>query len=104
MIDSQYDADELYALRNCCRCYIHGHSAGGTNPSLVEAMHFGKPILAFDVIYNRETTDNKAYYFNSCEQLIALLQTEGLDGAALKEIAQRKYTWRQIAEQYEALY
>lgn len=50
MVDSVYDLDILYALRNQCRCYIHGHSAGGTNPSLMEAMFFGKPILAYDVI------------------------------------------------------
>ncbi len=103
LIDSVYDLDELYALRNQCECYIHGHSAGGTNPSLVEAMSFGKPIIAFDVVYNRETTENKAYYFNDCTELIKLLH-EDKDGAAMKEIAQRRYTWKHIAMQYEAIY
>ena len=73
MVDSVYDLDILYALRNQCKCYIHGHSAGGTNPSLVEAMFFGKPILAYDVIYNRETTENKAHYFKTSEELVELL-------------------------------
>lgn len=104
MIDSVYDLDELYALRNHCRCYIHGHSAGGTNPSLVEAMFFGKPVLAYDVVYNRETTENKAFYFRTSEQLIALIRQEGKDGSPMKEIATRRYTWKYVAKQYEALY
>lgn len=104
MIDSVYDLDELYALRNQCECYIHGHSAGGTNPSLVEAMTFGKPILAFDVIYNRETTENKAFYFNDCEELISLLSIKCKNGDAMKEISGRRYTWSNIAKQYETLY
>lgn len=104
MVDSVYDLDELYALRNQCECYIHGHSAGGTNPSLVEAMSFGKPIIAFDVVYNRETTENKAYYFKDCDELVSLLCMSGKKGEAMKEITRRRYTWKHIAGQYESLY
>lgn len=116
MIDSVYDLDTLYTLRSQCSCYIHGHSAGGTNPSLVEAMFFGKPIWAYDVIYNRETTENKASYFKTTGDLVALLagrSQEGCmmkrdsmmkEGNILKEIAQRRYTWKHIATQYENLY
>lgn len=104
MVDSVYDLDELYALRNQCSCYVHGHSAGGTNPSLVEAMFFGKPILAFDVVYNRETTENRAYYFKNSKQLVELLAQKEKDGKPMKEIAKRRYTWEHVAEQYEALY
>ncbi len=56
IVDAIYDLDVLYTLRVNAGMYIHGHSAGGTNPSSVEAMHFGMPILACDVVYNRETT------------------------------------------------
>lgn len=104
MVDSVYDLDELYALRNQCECYIHGHSAGGTNPSLVGAMSFGKPIIAFDVVYNRETTENKAYYFKNSNQLVELVSQKEKDGASMKEIAKWRYTWKHIAKQYEALY
>ena len=104
MIDAVYDLDELYALRNQCSCYIHGHSAGGTNPSLVEAMFFGKPILTYDVVYNRETTENKAYYFKSKEQLIELLHRKNKNGDNMREIAERRYVWKLVAKQYEALY
>lgn len=104
MLDSVYDLDILYTLRSNCNCYIHGHSAGGTNPSLVEAMFFGKPILAYDVIYNRETTENAAYYFKNCEQLQALLEQPLKNGESMRTIAHRRYTWKHIAKQYEALY
>ena len=103
MVNSVYDLDVLYALRNQCRCYIHGHSAGGTNPSLVEAMFFGKPILAYDVIYNRETTENKAHYFKTSEELVELMHSKPKDGCKMQEIAQKRYTWSFIAWRYRTL-
>ena len=101
---SEYDLDTLYVLRSNAREYIHGHSAGGTNPSLVEAMFFGKPILAFAVVYNRATTCEKAYYFKDAKELATLLTRDDLDGSVMKEIAMEQYTWKKIASQYEALY
>ena len=74
--------------------YIHGHSAGGTNPSLVEAMFFGKPILAFDVVYNRATTFHRAYYFNSAKKLEELLLSGEKDGQHVLQIAKEHYTWQ----------
>ena len=104
LLNSIYDLDILHTLRSNTRFYIHGHCAGGTNPSLVEAMFFGQPILAFDVVYNRETTSNKGHYYKSIEELQALIE-EGVDnGKELKEIAHERYTWAQIAKEYEALY
>lgn len=100
MADAIYDLDVLYALRANAGVYIHGHSAGGTNPSLVEAMFFGIPILAFDVVYNRETTENRAYYFKDPQSLASLLERKDLDGNQMKEIAKRRYTWQTIASQY----
>lgn len=100
----EYDLDTLYVLRSQAAVYIHGHSAGGTNPSLVEAMFFGKPIFAFDVVYNRATTDGKAYYFADSNNLVELLGRKELNGEVMKTIASEKYTWKKIASQYEALY
>lgn len=104
ILDAIYDLDTLYALRSCCSAYVHGHSAGGTNPSLVEAMHFGMPIVAYDVVYNRETTENAAYYFRTPEDLIRILNEDGLDGSRMKEIARRRYTWRHVSDQYVKLF
>ena len=103
-----YDLDTLNIFRSNCTFYIHGHSAGGTNPSLVEAMFFGKPILAFDVIYNRETTKNKCNYYNSVEELVHLLNKHTTsfenNGIHMKEIAEKHYTWEKISKSYISLY
>lgn len=104
LLDAIYDLDTLFALRSHATWYVHGHSAGGTNPSLVEAMFFGKPILAYDVVYNRETTHNQACYFSSAEELARLLSASNLDGSPLRKIAEENYTWQHIAKQYEQLY
>jgi len=109
LIDPIYDIRILSILRSNCKFYLHGHSAGGTNPSLVEAMYFGRPILAFDVVYNRETTEGKAEYFKDEQGLIALInggdkEAWQRNGEAMVEIAHRRYRWSVIAKKYEKLY
>ena len=104
MLESVYDLDVLYTLRSNAGAYVHGHSAGGTNPSLVEAMFFGRPIIAYDVVYNRETTFGRAYYFSGVEDMTALLSQPSLDGSEMRRLAEEHYTWRRIAAQYEGLY
>lgn len=104
LLDSIYDLDILYTLRKNARYYIHGHSAGGTNPSLVEAMFLGRPVLAYDVVYNRETTHQKAFYWQNSNELQQLITQENLNGDATKEVAENYYTWERITKQYEGLY
>ncbi len=103
-----YDLRELNVLRSNCKFYLHGHSAGGTNPSLVEAMFFAKPIIAFDCIYNRESTENKANYFSTANELIEIVSDLSLDfdsnAKSMEEISDRRYRWETIAKQYENLY
>ena len=67
-------------------------------------MSIGCRVLAYDVVYNRETTYGKALYFTDAESLIALLDTDWGDYSELREIACKHYTWATIAEQYEQLY
>lgn len=105
LLDPIYDQKELNILRSNCALYVHGHSAGGTNPSLVEAMYLNLPILSFDVIYNRITTQEKALYFVSAEDIITNLETlpvTDLEGLAnnLKWVAEHRYTWRRISDMY----
>lgn len=104
ILDAIYDLDVLYALRSRARVYVHGHSAGGTNPSLVEAMFFGIPIASYDVVYNKETTEHSAYYFKNADELIEIIESDGLDGSVMKEIAGRRYKWNIISRQYCDLY
>lgn len=104
--DAVYDIPHLRAIRENCEFYIHGHSAGGTNPSLIEAMFFSKPILAYDCVYNRATTENQALYFKSPEELIYLTRNNSHDNFEkiskdMSEIANRRYRWGKITAQYE---
>lgn len=107
LIDPIYDLDILSAIRKNCSFYVHGHSAGGTNPSLVEMMHFGKSILCFDCSYNRATTENKALYFSDSDELVDYLSSGkniiNNNGAAMSEIANRRYRWSIIKKQYEQI-
>ena len=104
LLDPVYDLKKLYVLRSNAARYIHGHSAGGTNPSLVEAMFFGREIAAFDVVYNRETTQNKALYFADADALAALLVQSAAENKELLQIAGTIYTWAAIRDKYERLF
>lgn len=103
-----YEPHTINWLRSNAALYIHGHSAGGTNPSLVEAMNLGLPILAFDCVYNRETTEEKALYWKNSADIVSLIENEsksfGKIGLAMKETGERLYSWKKVAEQYNALY
>jgi glycosyltransferase involved in cell wall biosynthesis len=105
LLDPIYDVGVLRGLRGRAVLYVHGHSAGGTNPSLVEMMHFGVPILAFDCVYNRYTTEDQALYFSDVDALASAMNSLSLDvakqvGAAMVRIAQRRYTWDAVGEGY----
>ena len=108
LLNSIYDQTILNQLRSNCYLYIHGHSAGGTNPSLVEAMWLGLPIIAYDINYNIETTENKGRYFSNkidlINQLKSLNKTEiSIMGVEMKNIAKESYTWSRISEKYARL-
>ena len=105
MLDPIYDARILKFLRKRAKCYVHGHSAGGTNPTLVEAMHFGVPIAAYDCKYNRATTDNCAEFFSSTDSLIKSIETL-LNSTAdtskydLRQYAEQKLNWHYVVDKY----
>jgi glycosyltransferase involved in cell wall biosynthesis len=109
LADPIYDGRRLNMLRANCSLYVHGHSAGGTNPSLIEAMQLRRAIAAFDVSYNRVTTDGRAAYFRTSAELSGIVCGMGEAerrrmGETLADIAARRYTWRRIAEEYERLF
>jgi glycosyltransferase involved in cell wall biosynthesis len=105
LLDPIYNQTILNEIRCGCKVYIHGHSAGGTNPSLVEAMSLGLPIFAYAVNYNKETTANQALYFNDSSELVSLIEKlNDIDlkfhGQKMHEIASQHYVWSTIAEKY----
>lgn len=105
LVDYIQDLRILDMLRSNATLYLHGHSAGGTNPSLVEAMNLGRPILAYDVVFNRETTANEALFFQNTQQLLQHLQQLSPRklqqlGKKMKSLALKHYTWEVVAQQY----
>lgn len=108
LLDPIYDQAKLDLLRSNCAIYIHGHSVGGTNPSLVEAMYLGLCCVVFDADYNRETTSNSAIYFQSKDQLIKeIVKINKLPGGYasvgdnLQRVAQDRYRWSDICLKYK---
>jgi glycosyltransferase involved in cell wall biosynthesis len=109
MLDPIYNQDILNQIRSNCFLYIHGHSAGGTNPSLVEAMSLGLPVCTYDVSYNRETTSNSAIYFKDSIALQSLLQNQdtsllNINARKMLLLASDNFTWQKIATAYENLF
>ncbi len=103
-----YDAEIVQALRFHARGYMHGHTVGGTNPSLVEALWAGNPVIAHDNPYNRWTAGAAGLFFNddsSCEAAIENLLGDDALAARLKAAAlaraQKAFTWQTVLEAYE---
>ena len=106
LLDAIYDQKELDILRGNCSVYVHGHSAGGTNPSLVEAMYLNLPIVAFDCSYNKATTERKCLYFSTSRDLESIIRNTTSDkwdaiANEMSIVAIRRYRWAVIANKYE---
>jgi glycosyltransferase involved in cell wall biosynthesis len=107
---SIYDAQTTRALRFHSLAYLHGHTVGGTNPSLVEAMGAGNAIIAHDNKYNRWVADAGALYFTDTDsadaQLSRVINEPALQralGSASRARHQELFTWDRVARQYEQL-
>lgn len=106
-----YESARLQALRLHAASYVHGHSVGGTNPSLLEALACGNWVIAHDNPFNREVARDAANYFQTADELARCLAEREAEkpssvaerGRRAREIIARYYTWRSIIEAYEAL-
>lgn len=104
-LGSLYDQNILNNLRYFSNIYCHGHSVGGTNPSLIEAMGSGAYIVAHDNIFNRSIIENDGQYFKNIKELSHIFKTT-LKKNFTNEIennykkVKTKYNWTTINEQY----
>lgn len=106
-----YDKPTLAALRYHSYLYIHGHQVGGTNPSLVEALAAGNPVMAHDNAFNRWVTGPEAAVFFRDANDFALQLTQLLanpdQALAMKKAARlrhaEQFTWEQVLRDYEEL-
>lgn len=102
-----YDKQKLAALRFYARAYMHGHSVGGTNPSLLEAMACSNLVIAHDNPFNREVLGDFGVFFKTSAELactVDAIDAGQIDKATLrqgaKERIQERYRWDQIAAAY----
>jgi glycosyltransferase involved in cell wall biosynthesis len=102
LVDAVYDPALLGALRSSCELYLHGHSVGGTNPSLVEMLPYRRPIVAFDCVFNRHTLRGSGGYFRNGTELATLLESSDLARYVPADQLARSsdYRWAGIAHQY----
>jgi glycosyltransferase involved in cell wall biosynthesis len=101
-----YDQQTLHSLRAFTSLYFHGHSVGGTNPSLLEAMASKALIAAHDNPFNRAILDEDACYFSSAEDVTAILNhalPENKEKMICNNLQKIKkyYAWDTIVDQYE---
>lgn len=106
-----YEAEKLNNLRYYSNLYFHGHTVGGTNPSLLEAMACRCLISAHDNPFNKHVLKEHAYYFKTKDDIAAQLKnhqknhtgsTRFIDNNLLK--IEIQYNWEKIINQYESAF
>lgn len=102
----QVQLDQLYAS---AFTYLHGHSVGGTNPSLLRALGAGAAVIAYDVDFNREVAEDAGRYFADAADVAARIEEAeaapddvAAAAARAREVAAR-YDWDDVAAGYEEL-
>jgi glycosyltransferase involved in cell wall biosynthesis len=108
LLDGIYDRIVLDAIRSHCTVYIHGHSAGGTNPSLCEAMYLGLPIIAYASGYNEKTMNGNGLFFKFLGEVNNILMT--MNFLKMQKYAEKNgdyakdyYVWQNVASAYGLL-
>lgn len=99
LLDPIYDPLALAQHRERCAVYLHGHSVGGTNPSLVEMLFYDCELLCFDVSFNRHTAQDCARFFADAPALTALLRQPRPPEAG-RQALRRAYSAQHIAGLY----
>jgi len=107
-----FDSSALNALYRHCALYLHGHEVGGTNPSLLRAMHWGAPCLPINVVFHREVVgDDNPYFDKTPGHLAALLRDLDADpgrrtalGLAAQTRAATAFRWDAVVDGYATLF
>lgn len=108
-VGAVWDQDLLNQLYANALIYWHGHSVGGTNPSLLRAIGAGTATNAFNVNFNREVLRTAGKYFHSADEVQKLAEAAEADPGAVHERAvlareaASRYDWDQVADSYEEL-
>jgi glycosyltransferase involved in cell wall biosynthesis len=106
-IGAIYDQQTVNALRHYSALYFHGHSVGGTNPSLLEAMACECAIAAHDNVFNRAILAGESWYFSSADEVRNIIDGERDPGIIYQrrkkntEKIREQYNWQRIVDDYE---
>jgi glycosyltransferase involved in cell wall biosynthesis len=111
-LGSLYDKKILDSLRFYCKAYLHGHSVGGTNPSLLEAMASSAFIIAHKNPFNSSVLKSNALYFDTIENLRQLYSNVEEKLCLYKETFTNNnadqininYRWQSIIDQHEEIF
>jgi glycosyltransferase involved in cell wall biosynthesis len=110
LVGGVWDQEQLDQLYAHATTYLHGHSVGGTNPSLLRAMGAGAPVIAYDVVFNREVLGDSAPRFATPDDLARLVEKAEGDpdgtraaGRLLQDRAAQRYRWDDVADAYAEL-
>ncbi|WP_043562733.1 DUF1972 domain-containing protein [Actinomyces israelii] len=109
LLGGVWDQALLDQLYTGALIYHHGHSVGGTNPSLLRAIGAGTAVDAFDVSFNREVLGEAGRYWSDADDVAGLVDSAEADPAAQLERGARSlerarlYDWDEVADRYEAL-
>ena len=106
-----YYDEVLGTLRKNCYAYIHYYEIGGTNPSLLEQMLFGKPVLAYDVPFHREVLEGDGgIYFRDEDDLVNCMERLENGAVDLSQIKrhqakriEEEYNWDDVTKKYNFL-
>lgn len=105
-----WDQELLDRLYHHAVTYVHGHSVGGTNPSLLRAMGATTAVIAYDVVFAREVLGEAGVYFGDEAALACAIETAETDPDSVRRRAiagraraERSYRWDDVASAYEAL-
>ena len=109
-VGTVYDQELLKKIRENAYAYFHGHTVGGTNPSLIEALGSTDLNLLVNVGFNKEVAEDSALYWSREEGNLANLinkadsmsenEIKQLGKKAKKRVAE-EYTWERICKLYE---
>jgi glycosyltransferase involved in cell wall biosynthesis len=109
LLGALWDQQQLDEVYTNALCYWHGHSVGGTNPSLLRAAGAGVYTVAYDVVFNREVIGEAGQFFITSEDVTELVEKVEIDpadairsGQALQQSI-RRYNWEDVAARYERL-
>ena len=112
-VGTVYDQELLKKIRENAYAYFHGHTVGGTNPSLIEALGSTDLNLLVDVSFNKEVAEDCALYwspnFGSLANMIDRVDQMDADeiakmGQRAKKRVAKEYTWEKISDQYEDIF